>query len=467
MDKTLDVFSFHAGIDEVLRKLDTHETGLSELAKSVNSIISLNDSLKGKGGDSIRSFYESCHAPILLRLKSFLASYKSQLLRLKSVLDGLEPARNGFISESSLNTIYMDGIEKITDTINGYTDEANACIGQITDIVSVALIDDQTFSKSAEDAKKEIKSTVEKLDAFDKEQTAALTSLANDAVALMQYCKEIEGMFLSGKDVIRNFNIKDVKDNPIYSAFVSDTNQKVKHYLKGDDEFSFLAGVSSDEDTGLRNLSSPQEDGSGYLAGAGSSMGDPVKLTAGVGYYKNKWGASFNSIFDYELGGNAAFSLLRADASYNGEYVDSSFKMDVLNAGITAKIGGNSWGDSPFPLLKAEANGISAKARVQIDPGDPSIPRAGLEFSGKVGTAKAYAGVDGKSFGVGAKAGLLEGDASIIVPTIFPGENLKFTAGASWGGIGGEAKIGKEISVDLRAWIGVKVGIGLEEQPNY
>jgi toxin YxiD len=77
-------------------------------------------------------------------------------------------------------------------------------------------------------------------------------------------------------------------------------------------------------------------------------------------------------------------------------------------------------------------------------------------------TASASAGVDSGSAGVSAKAALTEGEGSVIFGVPWTNLNIKGTVGGSAGSVGGEIKVGKEIVVDLRALLGVKVGIGFE-----
>ncbi|ARC71770.1 ribonuclease YxiD [Bacillus licheniformis] len=63
--KTLDVQALHKAIDQTVEQLKQQSEEIVNIKKSVEGITSLNDALKGKGGDAIRNFYKECHTPFL------------------------------------------------------------------------------------------------------------------------------------------------------------------------------------------------------------------------------------------------------------------------------------------------------------------------------------------------------------------------------------------------------------------
>lgn len=64
--KVLDAATLHEGIDQTLREIKDIQSKLSEIQRSVQGIISLEDHLKGKMGEGIRSFYRTIHEPFLI-----------------------------------------------------------------------------------------------------------------------------------------------------------------------------------------------------------------------------------------------------------------------------------------------------------------------------------------------------------------------------------------------------------------
>ena len=81
--KTLDVQALHKAIDHTLEQLKKQSDEMAKVKKSVKAITSLDDALKGKGGDAIRAFYEECHTPFLQFYETFIDEYESALKKLK------------------------------------------------------------------------------------------------------------------------------------------------------------------------------------------------------------------------------------------------------------------------------------------------------------------------------------------------------------------------------------------------
>ncbi|KYC81679.1 hypothetical protein B4090_1446 [Bacillus licheniformis] len=70
--KTLDVQALHKAIDQTVEQLKQQSEEIVNIKKSVEGITSLNDALKGKGGDAIRNFYKECHTPFLQFFETFI-----------------------------------------------------------------------------------------------------------------------------------------------------------------------------------------------------------------------------------------------------------------------------------------------------------------------------------------------------------------------------------------------------------
>ena len=56
--KVLDVASLNKGIHATLQEIEKIQSQLSGVQRSVRDIIALDQSLKGKTGEAIRSFYK-------------------------------------------------------------------------------------------------------------------------------------------------------------------------------------------------------------------------------------------------------------------------------------------------------------------------------------------------------------------------------------------------------------------------
>lgn len=98
--KVLEVQSLISGIDQTLNCLNNQENKMQEIESAIKSIVFLEQSLKGYGGQSIRSFYQEQHLSFIAFYQQTIDSYKESLKTLKNELLTLESNQNGFIHES-------------------------------------------------------------------------------------------------------------------------------------------------------------------------------------------------------------------------------------------------------------------------------------------------------------------------------------------------------------------------------
>ncbi|MGN9866613.1 T7SS effector LXG polymorphic toxin [Bacillus swezeyi] len=196
--KTLDVQALHSAIDQTLEQLKQQSDEITKVKKSVDGITSLDDALKGKGGDAIRSFYEECHTPFLRFYESFIEEYQSALKKIKNALNSLEPNQNGYISQSFLEHELEQGLNAADRTTKHLVSKANATIAKVSHIVDLPDLNDNDFHEQNRKALKEINQTIEKLHTFDREQTNALKTAEQDLETMQQYIKRLEKMYTSG-----------------------------------------------------------------------------------------------------------------------------------------------------------------------------------------------------------------------------------------------------------------------------
>ncbi|OJT56389.1 T7SS effector LXG polymorphic toxin [Bacillus licheniformis] len=203
--KTLDVQALHKAIDQTLEQLKQQSDELSKVKKAVEGITSLDDALKGKGGDAIRAFYEECHTPFLQFYDTFIEEYSSTLKKMKSALNSLEPNHNGFISQSFLEHELEQGLNAADRTTKRLVSKTNATIAKVSHIVDLPDLNDSGFHEQNRKALKEINQTIEKLHAFDREQTSALKTAENDLETMQRYITRLEKMYTGPKIEITGY----------------------------------------------------------------------------------------------------------------------------------------------------------------------------------------------------------------------------------------------------------------------
>lgn len=214
--RTLHSQSLHNGIDGLLSKVKAQRKQANELEKVIHEFSNLDDSLKGKGGSAIRSFYQDWHNPLLSFYDSSLKNYEAVLTALKEASTELESDSNGFIRQSFLEGELTTGLKKAHDVTTDLVDEANTTLDEVSDIVAIEKLDDQTFLSHYQRANSRIKKTVDRLGAFDTSQTKELASVEDDIQLMHNYLNEIQHMFSSGHFSIQNYDANLVKDNPAF-----------------------------------------------------------------------------------------------------------------------------------------------------------------------------------------------------------------------------------------------------------
>ena len=203
--KTLDVQALHKAIDQTLEQLKHQSDEIVTVKKSVEAITSLNDALKGKGGDAIRNFYKECHAPFLQFYETFIEEYQSALKKIKQALNSLEPNHNGFISQTFLEHELEQGVNSADRTTKRLVSKTNATIAKVSHIVDLPDLNDSDFHEQNRKALKEINQTIEKLHTFDREQTSALKTAENDLETMQRYISRLEKMYTGPKIEITGY----------------------------------------------------------------------------------------------------------------------------------------------------------------------------------------------------------------------------------------------------------------------
>ncbi|MEC0764914.1 T7SS effector LXG polymorphic toxin [Bacillus haynesii] len=203
--KTLDVQALHKAIDQTLEQLKQQSDEFAQVKKSVEEIASLNDALKGKGGDAIRAFYKECHTPFLQFYDTFIEEYSSTLKKMKSALNSLEPNHNGFISQNFLEHELEQGLNAADRTTKHLVSKSNATISKVSHIVDLPDLNDSDFHEQNQKALKEINQTIEKLHTFDREQTNALKTAENDLETMQRYITRLEKMYTDPKIEIAGY----------------------------------------------------------------------------------------------------------------------------------------------------------------------------------------------------------------------------------------------------------------------
>ncbi|WP_307893349.1 ribonuclease YeeF family protein [Bacillus swezeyi] len=460
--KTLDVQAFQNGLDKTLTELKNQEDDISKVKQSVKGITSLDDALKGAGGEAIRSFYEECHTTFLLFYESFISDYKGILEKAKSALSSLEPTENGFISQSFLENELHDGVSQAESLTARLTAKANQTAATVSHIVDLPDLDDSAVNENAKKAQRQISETIEKIHTFDREQTNALKTARKDLDTMKQYIEQLEKMYTGPRIEIQKYSSSVLKKEPAFQNLFSELKKKKTSSTKVDDIKNHKSKNSIKEFYGVGSTSSNEKD---------MEFEFKTEVSGGFGV-PGAGNASLSATNkDYEVKIHANASLFDTNKGYKDKGEDEKetyFQLGDIEAEIGAPYNPDKFVDNylsnSFMGGKMEANGI----KVNFDH-ENSPARVGLDF----GHAEAGAGIEDYGASIGASASLA--DVEVVVSPFNwngykpleewfgwdynPYIGVEFTVG----GAGVEAKVGTETELKVAAGVGIGLKLGAEK----
>ncbi|WP_249596495.1 LXG domain-containing protein [Peribacillus frigoritolerans] len=479
--KVLDVSSLLVSLDQTVNSIEKKIEGIEVIEKSIQELVKLDDSFKGKGAESIKFFYKSCHLPFTLKLKQVFTSYKAKLLACKEATKSFEPNEEGFIHQEFLQGELITSIIQSQNYTSDVTLDANRVISSVSDIVELNSLDDTEFNNHVLKAKSSVLQTINQLEEFDQQNSSSLSEVISDLQLLANYVNEIDSKIGSSHGSLENFSplqllassshsllISSIKTSPLsfkstnttyneslQSIFILDPYGQYPYSWLG---LNFYSNKGTTEINKKINNSNKME--SNYMVGEKTNNGN-FTFEASAGKTENDW-SGFQDVKNGsdQIGGSSSLTGIHVSIEHDTSIIDNSFNQDIGMAEAQASVGGKSI----LPVVKAGGAVYNAKVKSQLDKEIDYVGSTGVEAKGEILKANAYAGIDNSSIGFGAKAAVAEGEVSGIFPLPFTDYTIKGTAGASAFGAGGEAKIGKEIVLDLRLLIGIKLGLSFEKE---
>ncbi|MFC7372573.1 T7SS effector LXG polymorphic toxin [Fictibacillus iocasae] len=459
MMKLLDRFILEESVNILIKHLEHLITEIEEIERTIEGLINLKDSFTGNGAEAIKLYYLTCHQPFILKLKQVISMYSTKLSHCGKSFQAFEPSMNGFVRTDFLQGELTNALNKTNQVTNDLIKNANQVISSVSDIIFLPQFDGESFEEEVIYANKQITKTINDLEEVDGLNVQSFNELKAALELLSTYISEIN-LNTTFNSRLENFNSLQLLSIPSHSRLHSSLNSSfntlkvtTNSYQKFADKKVYTDFLMSSWFELKLYPSTYEDQKKNYIVGQKVTNGD-VTLETSAGKLENKWSEP------NQFGGSSSFSGIHVSAKHDTSIIDTSFTQDIGSAEVEASAGGKSF----FPLLKAGGAVYSSKVRTQLDKEIPLFGSTGLEAKGEVLKANAYAGVDNSSVGISAKTAVAEGEVSGILPLPFTDYNLKGTTGVSAFGLGGEAKIGKEIVLDLRLLIGVKIGLSLEKE---
>ncbi|MFJ7825339.1 ribonuclease YeeF family protein [Psychrobacillus sp. NPDC096623] len=206
--KILDVLPFHDGLQRNINMLTRLEGEINAIQTAVQGLVVMEETLKGEGGNAIRSFYNDCHLPFLHFFLTFKATFNTTLTTMNSALDALESDANGYIRQAYLEGEVEEGLTEISQVTSNLTDESNILMDSVSDIVALPHLDDSGVREGVTSARTSRDNTVTDLNEFDMTQTNALVLIEAAILNMEAWLTDIEYLMNEGLTDI-NFPAED------------------------------------------------------------------------------------------------------------------------------------------------------------------------------------------------------------------------------------------------------------------
>ena len=197
-DKVLDVRLLEEGLDRNGEMLTRLKGELEPLLAQTEKMISMGEAFKGEGGSAILGFYEACHILLLKYTIMFCDEATSVMARISSALSALEPSPDGYIDEPFLEAEVEQGLIEIGRLTDRMTNETNAIMDSVSDIVALPHLDDSVVQEGIRDSRKKKDDTVNDLNQFDAESVGSLSGLFDGANQMTDWINRLAGLFQEG-----------------------------------------------------------------------------------------------------------------------------------------------------------------------------------------------------------------------------------------------------------------------------
>ncbi|MCG1027020.1 hypothetical protein J5S49_01785 [Virgibacillus halodenitrificans] len=219
----------HNGLDQTVKEVNDLGPQVKELEQRMQALINLEDSFQGKGAQAIKSFYEEAHMPFLLLMEGMLTDFAETIGQIKSSVKAFESNEKGVIHEQFLQENVEQGLTTAENVTLSLTDEANALIDEVKDIVVLPEIQEEDFRQRIKQSRNQVDHTLKNLYALDEEGTTKLEKMDNDLQMMKTYVEKISGLFENGDLRVADYQVKQLSKYDFHQELVGAVQEKAKH----------------------------------------------------------------------------------------------------------------------------------------------------------------------------------------------------------------------------------------------
>ncbi len=194
----------------------------------MQALMNLEGSFQGKGAQAIKSFYEEAHMPFLLLMEGMLTDFAETIGQIKSSVQAFESNEKGVIHEQFLQENVEQGLTTAENVTLSLTDEANALIDEVKDIVVLPEIQEEDFRQRIKQSRNQVDHTLENLYALDEESTGKLEKMDQDLQTMKTYVEKISGLFQNGDLRVADYEVKQLSTYDFHQELVGAVKEKAK-----------------------------------------------------------------------------------------------------------------------------------------------------------------------------------------------------------------------------------------------
>lgn len=279
--KVLDAEELHAGLKRNMEMLGRLEIEMQRIKKAIKELTQLEESLKGQGGNAIRSFYGECHLPFLQFFQLFSEHFKQVLQQMETALYSLEPDSAGYILEQFLEGELEQGLTFVSRLTANLTDETNNIMNQVYDIIGLPNLDDSGVQEGVIHSKRKRDDKVTQLYEFDATQTNALYPVEQDIQTMKTWLADLEGLFKEGLTDI-HFQTNQwaalTSCDPLLTNLATSTNSSVNSMDVEDNDTIIDTGIEVFKGVGTGLFDA----GKDFVTGLWDTISNPKATVDGI-----------------------------------------------------------------------------------------------------------------------------------------------------------------------------------------
>ncbi len=225
--KVLAVQNLNTSLEKIKQKVSTIQEQITNLQNSISVFTDTEDVMKGKLGNSIRSFLLNVHQPFLFYLQQSLTDYEKAISNIEKLVSAYESDENGLIREEFVANALTNKLNKTFMETESVVSNINDIIQSISDLIYSSPLDLSNVSFKVDYGKLKLTRHIEELYDIDVSALGKLGSVQSDLATMKSYLNNLDSKSRMGSLSVTNFNLSAVQGLTDYQTMKSSIYKKV------------------------------------------------------------------------------------------------------------------------------------------------------------------------------------------------------------------------------------------------